>query len=175
MKAIYLIMLLITFSTFVMSQETNTISKNNKHNSIYFEILGNGYVPSINYERITANLKVNVGIRAGFGFSPENKYSKVYTFPFEVVMVLFGNSKHHLELGVGATYYLEVKNSKFYQDNKNHNKKSVFLFPRVGYRYTGNKGLLLRVGYTPVIEQPALDIFDSPFSFWGGISIGYLF
>lgn len=174
-KTIYLNLLCTFIPVLILGQESDSNINKGKHNSVYIELLGNGIAPSINYERITANMKVNVGVRVGFGFSPENEYKALYTFPFEIVLVLFGSKKHHIEFGGGISYYLEVKKSEYYHDDEKHNDDSILIFPRIGYRFTGNKGLLIRVGYSPVLELPALENFEKPFSPWGGISIGYSF
>ena len=174
MKTINLYIFIILLPLFLSAQKGDTIVKNKKNNSVYVEFLGNGLVLSLNYERILYNGPVNFGVRGGLGYSPEDGERAIYTIPFEIV-VIFGNKKHHIELGAGISYYLKVNKSKHYHDNRKHTNYSIMVYPRIGYRYKGNKGLLIRVGYTPVLELPALDLFDKPFHPFGGISIGYSF
>lgn len=155
---------------------TDTLNNYSKKNSVYFEFLGNGLTTSLNYERVLKEKRNKLALRSGIGFFPEENFNNIkISIPLELILV-FSPKKHHFEIGFGATYYENIIyiSDQYAVKNKSYDS-SVFLFPRIGYRYTGNNGLLIRIGYTPTIEFPRQKLFDKPFQPFGGISIGYTF
>jgi hypothetical protein len=147
---------------------------NNKRNSVYLEFYGNsGLSFTLNYERLFVGVNNIYAIRTGFGYFPGEDFYNI-SVPIEFVIV-FGKKRHHIELGAGATYYANVVNTKDGIEGNEEVFSSVLLIPRIGYRFTGKKGLLIRIGYTPVLQLPYLDDFDQPFQLFGGASIGYSF
>ena len=170
MKTKTLFLLIVLSPLFLLSQNNDTLVNKIKSNSVYFELLGNGVVFSLNYEKILINKRNNLGIRFGFGFSPEDEIRDIFTIPIELI-VIFGNKKHHLELGIGSSFYSVIIKP---QNQRKYMNYSMMFFGRIGYRYTAIKGFLFRVGFTPVVEIPGL-LFDKPFHLHGGISIGYSF
>lgn len=169
MKKKFLIVFFLSINTFVSAQYS--IDLKPLKNSVYIEIYGNsGHSLSINFDRLINN-KNTIGIRAGIGFynSPISSrlysYLRYYSVPIEFYgLLLDGN--HHIELGSGLSY-LGSPGSKM---------NFVVIFSRIGYRYTGKKGLLLRAGFTPVIDF-STNFFSNrfPLNPFGGISIGYRF
>jgi hypothetical protein len=108
-----------------------------------------------------------LGSSIGFGYLPTGSGHFSYSFPIEF-KYLFGKFKHYVEVGLGVTYYTYYNTNDF--------SNSTLLFARVGYRYSSNSGLLIRIGFTPVID-PERNIFSNrfPINPFGGISFGYLF
>lgn len=116
-----------------------------RKNAVYYEFLGDGlYSGSLNYERIIPfGNKSGIALRAGLAY-----YDKF--FPLAGVSMLHGKLKHNIEYG--ATY------TAFHEGN--------LLFLRLGYRYHGTKGLLIRAAPLYSVNQKF---------FWLGISMGYSF
>ncbi len=183
-KALALIPFILWFG-FINAQDEPDEEKYINRNGVYVEFGGNGgdhgfigfldmNIPAmitINYERIVPiNKKKNVAFRLGAGYMPNNWTN--YAFPFEV-SYLFGAKSHVFEMGIGLSYLASFKN--------NSSSEALVLFGRIGYRYRGKKGLLLRAGFTPVVDfdRAFFDgrIFDVSFAngLFAGISIGYSF
>ncbi|NOX45741.1 MAG: hypothetical protein GXO89_02045 [Chlorobi bacterium] len=181
------ILLLFVFLPILLySQNGDNAVIEHKRNSVYLEFLGNSaYTFSINYERILTDSfneyekmprKNHIAVRIGFGFLPNNYDDHVFTLPLELLSV-FGNQGLHFEIGMGATLYYGIfYNQNRYRDKQWGSESSVVIFSRIGFRYTGEKGLIFRLGYTPVLyEGPYALLFDHPFQLFGGASIGYSF
>ena len=132
--------------------KTITSVKDIRKNSVYYEFLGNGlFFGSVNYDRlIPITKKIAIGLRGGLGI-----YEKVF-FVGEF-NVLTGTSNHFFECGVGTPF------------------TDIFFTPmiRVGYRYQGPKGLLVRAA--PLYFRPVNDDEETFNIFWFGLSIGYSF
>ncbi len=162
-----------------VADEENTIKKN----GVYVELGGNGgklmyigfyndlFIESmltINYERIIPiNINRNVAFRLGVGYYPQNW--KLYSFPTEVTY-LFGAKSHLLEMGLGVSYLV------MFSRNSNSSREAFVFFGRIGYRYRGKNGLLLRAGFTPAFDHDRV-FFDMRFPIFpfAGISVGYSF
>lgn len=151
----------------VKNYEVRTISRN----SVNFELGGNGFVYTLNYDRLFFQSDYyKSGIRIGFGVLPfasqvDESGRAVVFIPVEYNS-LFGLKKHHLEVSVGATYTTFVQGSEFWMTG------------RVGYRMQGEKGgFFFRAGmvlmYLPyanpqVWVNPTNDfLFPMPAVAWG--------
>ena len=169
-----MILLLFVFVPIASSSQFYSDVDNFKRNSVYLEFLGNGGASfTINYERILINGNDKFAVRSGFGYFPESYYYTI-AVPLEFI-VIFGSKLHHIELGGGITYYATIDNEIDPHDNQRDVFTSILVIPRLGYRFTGKKGLLIRIGYTPVLQLPYLSEFDQPFQLFGGLSLGYSF
>lgn len=124
--------------------QPDSVSGGVRKNSIYFEAFGNGLWGSLNYDRYFL-LGQRTAITARLGLSWVEK-----PFALGEINILRGNLKHHLEGGVGYT--------AFYEGN------AVFL--RLGYRFQGTRGLLVRIAPMYCVNQGF---------FWYGIALGYSF
>jgi len=145
MKQVLIFLLISLFIVNVWSQVPNNQTKLIlKRNSIYAELAGNGFWYSVNYDRYLP-VKDNYGfiLRAGLAY-----YDKL--FPMFEANLMSGKNKHHFETGLGYTVF-----------NHGH-----VVFARMGYRYHGKKGLLLRAA--------PMYCFTENFP-WFGISVGYSF
>lgn len=125
---------------FVCAQD---MSAGARRNAWYLELLGNGGLYSINYER---RVRPQVVMRYGAAaWTAEDLFSdaetRIYSFPFTASR-LFGSSKHKFELGGGIM--------GGHQKNE-FDDKGFFLNVTgiAGYRYEADSGFLFRAGLTP--------------------------
>lgn len=131
-----------------------------RKNSVYFELLGNGAIYSINYDRIIP-MKSDLQMVLRFG---GNEYHGIRTeglsFNFiGAAGILYGTRVHFFEASLGYTHFLREPDRLF--------------ILTAGYRLQGRKGLVIRV--TPMII--ANTQFGNTFGngFWIGVSLGYSF
>jgi hypothetical protein len=141
-------------------------------NALYLELLGNGGLFSLNYEREVAD---GMLARAGFGtwsstsFWSEGK-TTVTTVPLTIAFVR-GRGDHRLELGGGMT---------FGRTRETFAGSSAFvsLTGLVGYRYEQpGRGYLFRAGATPFYGLGGEDVAYPDRGFFPliGVSFGYSF
>jgi hypothetical protein len=126
-----------------------------KKNTAFFELGGNGLFGSVNYERQLTK-KPGLSARMGVGFYSE--YAAYVTFPVGI-NYLFALKKKgaFIDAGLGVTWTTGNPS-----DNLTH------FIPTIGYRkYTANN-IMLRASITPVINEEA-------FTPWIGLSIGKQF
>lgn len=116
----------------LISQDADTPSSMKsvlKKNSIYIENMV--ILPSINYDRIIPlSNKTGIALKAGLSY-----YSEV--FLITEASILVGGIKHYFEIGSGWG-----------------GKDNLGLFGRLGYRYIGAKGLMLKGGVIIVKNVP---------------------
>ena len=197
LKSIFKIGLLtiLIFHILVSSNaQTPSIITNNK-NAVYVEFFGNGFNPSINYERSFKPIKSQIiRLRTGFSFMPNfNKdfintlawnifYSadkrRIFTFPIE----LFSSNQKfpQLEYGIGFTtqygMYFMADSGETWKDGRGYYHFSGIVF-RIGYRYESPSGhFLMRLGFTPYLTNGFDDKFKNLFFIpLFGYSLGYMF
>lgn len=169
----------------------STFLKRSNH-STYLEIGGNAVIYSFNYEYKLKELK-NSYLVQSIGFqvpdlddkfpyyiSGEPVYKRRlenFFVPLRIAWISHKTSKHHLEGGIGATYYTtsflapSSTGFDFARIQLSPWSGNIYYSPNLGYRYTGDKGMLLRVSLSPIVHR-----FTNPnFQFYGGVSIGYNF
>lgn len=157
---------ILTLLTDVKAQEV-IYSKN----SIFLELLGNGGLYSVNYER---RFKPNLYGRIGFCsfksidlLSPENG-DRITTIP---VMITYftGQRVHHFEMGGGMLFGII--------NEKNGLNTIIDLTAFLGYRYQApGNGILIRIGFTPFLSlDKTANYPDKGLFLSGGISLGYHF
>ena len=121
-----------------------------RKNSIYAEAAGNGILMSFNYDRIFAVGKSSgLVTRVGYGL--------LFKLFVGETSFLYGRTKHFFEAGVGCS-------TDFHHYLINF---------RSGYRYQGDKGLMLRAA--PLLVYNKFSGDDNPWSFWYGVAVGYSF
>jgi hypothetical protein len=155
-----------------------TDSSKTSRNNAYLELLGNGGVYSINYERIVVE---NFALRLGFSafksgtlFGEGN--NSVVTVPV-LGNFLFGKKKSKFELGAGFLVGRKKFTSSLRPED-NTNSSIIDLTGIIGYRYQPSKaGFMFRAGLTPFYAFKAGDdAYPSSGLFLsGGVSIGYSF
>ena len=170
------LLLIVFYLSFILLND-NCFSQNNidtlkaekeqiGQHTIYAEGLGNAYWYNIGYD-YTLKLKEKHKLSFNFGVS----YSFLFALAPEI-SYLYGK-KHHLELGVGATYWMSIYNPIDYT--------GFWDIPfRIGYRYQReNGGFFFKIAYMPVFTIQ--ENFDGENDFrgftplWGGVAFGYTF
>lgn len=147
-------------------------------NVIFGEVLGNGLLYSVNYERRIE--RWNLGIRAGASFFTYAVSSygasgnlTLLTFPIVASYYLGAESwgGHKVQLGLGGTIlYSDVSSDstgvKFENERSGVGLAATAI---VGYRYLPRDGgMTFGIGFTPLLRTSKL----LP---WGGANVGYVF
>lgn len=147
-------------------------------NLIFGEVLGNGLLYSVNYERLIE--RWSLGIRAGASFFTYAVSSygasgnlTLLTFPIVASYYLGPESwrGHKVQLGLGGTVlYSDVSSDS--TGVKFENERSGFGLAAtaiIGYRYLPRDGgITFGIGFTPLLRTSRL----LP---WGGANVGYVF
>jgi len=134
--------------------------KNLRKNSIYFEILGNAAVWSVNYDRIIPlNNEIAFFLRVG-GNEYHGRDTTGLSFNFlGTAGILYGGPIHFLESSLGYTHFL--------------NFPDRLIILTAGYRLQGRKGLVIRATPMYIYNTEKGDTFGN--SLWFGLSFGYSF
>jgi hypothetical protein len=125
--------------------------KKRPRQAVYFEAGGRGLIYSANYDRRFSTGNGGFGASIGACAVPMFLGASYIALPVSVYY-LAGVEDKHLELGVGIT-------GPFY----------AFGTATIGYRYQPAKGMLFRIGFTPMLYRTGY------FQPWGGVSFGYAF
>lgn len=159
----------LTCSVLLGFSQEDTLTETRAKNSIYLELGGNGFIYSINYERVVLNLKPNIDIllRGGFEYIPRNfifpePNEPVVVVPFEVG-ILKGNNGNFFELGGGISFGKSFYNNGLWKD------WGMIGVARIGYRRVKENGSIFRIGFVPLFEGQ-----DGTYP-WLGISFGKSF
>ena len=157
-----LIPVVILFTT-VLSSQTKEIAQN----SIHLELLGNGLIYSLNYERIIVE---NFGARLGIGYWQVNESggdnkTTLMTVPV-MVNYLLGSKSSKLELGVGICY---INYSEATEEFLGVDESATLGTATFAYRYQRPEGgIMFRAGVTPLFGSIG-------FQLWFGVGFGYAF
>lgn len=154
-------------------------NKSFKKNTVFLELGGNGFINSINYDRLFTlkDSLISVSFRLGFGLykSNESDSSIIKVLPLEVNFLL-GKKQNYLELGFGYTPSFGYRT--FRQNNVVYATKNFDfnIIGRVGYRYQKPEGgIFFRLGFTPIIYRDYINAGKFKIAPWGGISAGISF
>ena len=123
-----------------------------RKNSVSVELLGNGLIWSMNYERfIPVKRDFNITFRGGFSQSGGGDFINQLGLIGESNALLFG-AKNSMEIGLGYVYLMD--------DSRNS-------YPtiRLSYRHQSKWGMLIKFGFVYVDNT----------TFWPGLTIGYSF
>lgn len=163
MKKIIFSLILFTNIVFI----TDVFSQPNP-NSLYLELLGNGGLYSVNYDRLFTE---NFGGRIGFMYISSLDFIIVSAEDFVLFPVLlnyFVGNRHKLELGAGVIF-VSVKSVGAFGFKSNSGGSNIVGTAVIGYRYQNpDGGFLFRIGFTPMINSEGIEP-------WGGISFGFSF
>ena len=143
--------------------------KTRPQDNLYIELLGNGFLYSINYERFLGartTLRVGGMFLTGEGTAMNGNRLRAGLVLVPVMLNrLLGRGNHHLEVGAGPLLiYLTAQ----LNDWKTSQGFGVRATARIGYVYlrpTG--GWNFRIAYTPLITDTV--------SHSAGIAVGYAF
>jgi len=169
-----LIALLVGGSPCLAQLEAAPVSRN----AVYFELLGNGGLYSVNYERM---LTESLCLRVGFASwespvlwdegSPPDRYA---TLPVTASSLL-GRGERKLELGGGITFG-QGTFGRFDDDRRDFTFRSLAAI--VGYRsHPPGHGYLFRAGVTPFYSlDDGEEAYPDPgWTLSAGVSFGYRF
>jgi hypothetical protein len=145
-------------------------------NAVYAELLGNGLLYSINYERMLP--AYHLGLRAGASFFTDKISSAsgsgnltLASFPF-VASYYLGPPRHKLELGLGATilYVDAASDSTGTKYQGSVGGLGIAATAVIGYRYVPRgHGVTFGAGFTPLLRE------TKGFLPWGGAMVGWAF
>jgi hypothetical protein len=133
-------------------------------NTFFVELLGNGLLYSLNYERF---FTPRLGIRIGGMYVEGNDEGESVALGMFPVMgtYLFTEGNHHFETGLGAGFGTAAVDLDVGEDWGS----AVFGTATLGYRYQKPEGgVLFRAGFTPIFGEGG-------FLPWFGLSVGYAF
>lgn len=169
-------------------------------NGVYLELGGNAGIYSVNYERFFLNKVVRLAGRLGFSLisegliiDAEDKKGVEFLMPFGVNGLYKIAGAHHIEAGVGATFYThKVYAIATHTSNLNLQPLAASLVRKnelwpnftVGYRrQKSDGGFVYRAFFNGHLSRRVLA--DNPNSHsqysvltldpWAGFSIGYAF
>jgi len=135
--------------------------KSFKRNAFYFEMLGNGLVLSLNYERQISN-KPGLGFHGGVALAGDKP-----AFPLGAKYLFdLGKQRSFLEVGAGVTFAEQDMWETNYNQSETNPYKAGFI-PSVGYRYNAPKGFMWRINYTPVFNKYRTELL------FFGVSVGW--
>ncbi len=141
----------------------DTTPSRTRKNAVYLELLGNGILYSVNYERSfpvgeKLSLFGRLGANEYTGDSLLNIGKRNFNFIFGSG-ILYGTDQHYFEAGLAYTL------ATSYSDN--------LVALTAGYRYRARKGFLLRITPMYIYNTEKVDSFgNNP---WIGISLGWAF
>jgi hypothetical protein len=151
--------------------------KRTAKNAVYLELLGNGGLYSINYERALLD---NVTARVGFSYfsvgataadgSGQQSSAKISLMTAPIMAnYLVGGKSHNLELGAGALVVYASGEASGGGASSSAEGVGIAGTATVGYRYQPQDGgFLFKAGFTPLVTE-------SGFQGWGGLSLGGAF
>jgi hypothetical protein len=148
-------------------------------NALSLELLGNGLLYSVNYERFVAmGGDGTLGIRVGASFitygisSSAGAGNLVLATAPVVVSYYWGASAHKLQLGLGASalYVSAATDSTGQKFSSSEEGLGIAATAVVGYRYLpARRGVTFGIGFTPLLRA------GRGFLPWGGASVGFAF
>lgn len=154
----------------VLSLFAAAVTSAQSRNVAYFELAGNGIVPTVNYER---QFRERLFARAGLGFvhssSSSGDEDTTLVIPLMVNYLTHPAGNHHLELGGGVTF-ITGDAQELYDDIGDDDDESISNLAgtaTLGYRFQRPaRGFVFKAGVTPVFTSDGI----LP---WAGVSFGY--
>lgn len=161
------------------AQDTSILESEDRNQTVYLELLGNGLVYSLNYDlRLEKGRQDGHGIRIGAGIMPvsERGFSgneargTVVTVPL-AYNYLIGRRRSAFEVGAGLTpVFGHVAGVDVSGNEVDDADATVIGFLNAGYRYQPlNNGFVFRFTWTPAVTNEGF------FPLWFGLSFGYGF
>lgn len=146
----------------VQSTQASVQAERTAKETVFLELLGNGFAYSLNYERL---LNEQYACRIGFSTLPPYYYFLPLTASYFI-----GQNEHRFEMGGGGVLALLPK-----LQPSTPIIPAFFLVLRFGYRYQPlNGGFNFAVTFTPLWDV-GYNLWSPRVSPWGGISLGWGF
>lgn len=149
-----------------------------KKNTIFAEVGGNGFIYSINYDRLidlTTKFKLSTRIGVHYTHYVPFPHVRTHCIPAEVSgLYSIYKQKHFIELGTGLSYM------SAYDQYTNRQFDLLILAFRAGYRFQKPEGgTFIKVGFVPLYDMVNSNLDpDAPIHTWffsGGLGLGYTF
>lgn len=136
-------------------------------NTFFVELLGNGLVYSLNYERFfTPQLGIRIGGMFLRGEDDAGDEATVGIFPV-MATYLLGDGNSHFETGLGVGIFTASANID--EIDEDFGASDLYATATLGYRYQKPEGgVIFRAGFTPAYAS-------GNFIPWVGVSVGYAF
>lgn len=153
------LLLYIWYGPSIFGQEPTTNSRpdlSTNRNSFYVEAGGSGLWYSINYERFVF---AGQSLRIGLGYYDRIGLPVLYN-------VLLGSGTHQLEIGLGGTFLLPVKQ---------RDQLKTYAAGNLSYRwlFSTETGInFFRISFTPLVGNLSARPSEISFIPWGGVSFG---
>lgn len=142
-------------------------------NVLYVELLGNGILYSLNYERFLTD---DVALRVGLGYlsltatsGSASARANVLWLPLMVNYMGIGSADHKFELGIGPGLLFASAAASSVGDSASNSGVAIYGTATVGYRYVPHDGgFNFKIGFTPLVAR---------FGFlpWFGLGFGAVF
>lgn len=155
----HVLLLLCIWYSPVSAQTPATDAKKDFHtaqNSFFLEVGGSGLWYSINYERFVFT---GQSLRMGLGYYERIGLPVLYN-------VLLGSGTHQLEIGLGGTFLLPVKQ---------RDQLKAYAAGNLSYRwlFSTETGInFFRISFTPLVDNLSARPSEISFIPWGGVSFG---
>jgi hypothetical protein len=136
-------------------------------NAVYVELIGNGLLYSVNYDRmLTDHLSARVGA-SYLGARTDTESASLATFPVMINYLTGARSNHHFEAGAGVT--LLTASAEDLDDFEEAGFDGIAGTATLGYRYQRPQGgFVFRSGLTPFFGAGGVLVS-------AGVSLGYSF
>ena len=173
-----LLTILLLFGTSIFNQtigQTENEFTNISKNTVYFELLGNGGIYSLKYDRIILAKKI-FKISGSIGVSyipPSIRYNHTFTYPTEINL-MYGK-RNYLEVGIGFTPVFNLYKEDIFKIY------DIYSYPvlRIGYRLQKpNGGFFFKTGLLIYCAKNEFTTDYSNYSnskTWLGLGFGYAF
>ena len=144
-------------------QESSTESYNMK--AIYFEILGNAFAYSFNFDMRFTRSDRGIGGRIGIGYTDFPEGDSLLTVPVMINYLLGKNSKY-LEVAAGIVYV----NGEHFLNKLGSTDDVIYGTFTFAFRYQPvDNGFFFKAGLTPVLGREGF------IPYWAGLALGYAF
>lgn len=169
MKYLLTLILLLSLSFVVKSQNYSNEFGRTRGRAVYMEVLGNGFGYSLNYDQRFQNRFDGLGFKAGGSYLGVDGVS-VATFPLGINYLL-GSEGKYFEMGLGTTYIRASGEVNIPRIGKESTSGDLLVGNMIfGYRSEPvDGGFVFRASITPFFGY---GIF---WPIYGGLSIGYAF
>lgn len=167
MRCLCIVVAMLTMLLSLQADPQQSTTDTTVSNAGYIELLGSGFLFSLNYER---QLVKTIALRIGGFYGEEKAY---WGFVQVLGQQSFARS-HHLEYGGGiGVIGFELNLWGGSRSTPRLAEPHVYFPFHVGYRFQpSDGGFILRIGFTPIVGVKQLneqwDVLP-----WGGLSLGY--
>jgi len=166
----------------VYSQETSSFEAS--PNSVYVELIGNGIMYSVNYDRVIKTRdRMKFSARIGFSYVDIGLFDEIEGVVVPIELLGWIGDKGHFEFGAGlSSQFVTLEDDSLLGGpSERYDSQAYYLTGRLGYRLQKpDGGFLFRAGFVPMVllgENNSERVSSDRPSFvpWFGFSFGYSF